>query len=218
VARRLGRFEGPRLLGWLTLACALLAALAFVVEGGPGEEGIRAIVRSTARTSIVLFLAAFTATSLRRLWRAPATAWLLRNRRWVGLSMAASHAGHLAALVALAVVSAEARADMGATTLLGGGLGYAFLAAMAATSNDRAVARLGARRWRALHRTGGWVLWAIFALSYVPRALASSGYVPLAALVLGGAALRLGGGRLRESLDARRASNTMHEGGKGARR
>jgi hypothetical protein len=36
--------------------------------------------------------------------------------------------------------------------------------------------------------------------------------------VLGGAVLRLGGGRLRETLDARRASNTMQEGGRGARR
>jgi hypothetical protein len=189
VGRSRGRFEGPGLVGWLSLASALLAAVA-LAAAGPGEEGLRALVRSTARSSIVLFIAAFAASSLRRLWPTPASAWLLRNRRYVGLSMAVSHAGHLAALVALAVASEPARGEMGATTLVGGGVGYAFLAAMAATSSDRAVARLGRARWRTLHLTGSWVLWAIFALSYLPRAFTSAGYVPLAALVLAGAALR----------------------------
>jgi len=38
------------------------------------------------------------ASSLRRLWPTPASAWLLRNRRWLGLSFATAQATHLVAI------------------------------------------------------------------------------------------------------------------------
>lgn len=44
----------------------------------------------------------------------------------------------------------------------------ALIAAMAATSSDAAVAKLGRARWQALHRTGAWYLWFVFAFTFVP--------------------------------------------------
>jgi DMSO/TMAO reductase YedYZ heme-binding membrane subunit len=55
-----------------------------------------------------------------------------------------------------------------ATTLVGGGLGFVFIAAMAATSSDAAFKALGRARWTLLHRTGAWYVWLIFAFTFVP--------------------------------------------------
>ena len=187
VAVTRGRFEGRGLVeglwivGWASLALVAMTISVFAAAG-TGEDGVRMLIRATARSSLALFSLAFAASSLRRLVHVPATAWLLRNRRYLGLSFAVSHALHLAGIVALAEGWPESFARTSTTTLIGGGLGYGFVAAMAATSNDRAVAWLGRRRWRLLHLTGSWLLWGIFASSYVPRAVRAPGYLPLAVL------------------------------------
>lgn len=192
MARRSGAFEGPILLPWAALALAALAAGVLAVHGA-GEVGVRALLRATAASSLVLFLAAFAASALQRRLRAPATAWLLRNRRQVGLAMALSQALHGAAIGALVLRWPAAGATIPAATRVVGSLGYVALVALVLTSNDRAVARLGSRRWRRLHRAGGWTLWTVFALSYGPGfatapvpAFASAALVAVAGLRLWG--------------------------------
>jgi hypothetical protein len=173
-------------LAALTLICVVLLAV-----HGAGEDGLRVVVRATARTSVVLFAAAFAASGLRRLWRAPATAWLVRRRRQVGLAFAYSHALHLAAILGLVATVPAFGPSVSWVTIAGGGSGYLLIAAMAATSSDAALKRLGTRRWRALHLTGLWVVFGIFAQSYLPRALANPYYVPAAALLVGALVVRL---------------------------
>jgi hypothetical protein len=190
VARRGGAFEGPILLLWAALALAGLAGAVLAVRGA-GEEGVRALLRATAACSLALFLAAFAASALHRRLRAPATAWLLRNRRQAGLAMALSHALHGAAIVALAVRWPAAGAGIPAATRVVGSLGYVVLAALVLTSNDRAVAWLGGRRWRGLHRAGGWALWTVFALSYGPGAAAAPIHALASAALAAVAGLRL---------------------------
>ncbi len=181
--------------GWkLTIAISLgliaLTALQLALFG-TGEEGIRVVVRSSARSSLLLFGLAFAASSLRSLWRSPASAFLLSQRRYVGVSYASSHALHAAALVALYTVSEPFASGLDAITLVGGGLAYLFTAAMAATSTDAAVAALGRRRWRLLHLVGGWYVWLIFAQSYLPRVAAELAYLPAGLVVLAVPALRI---------------------------
>ena len=55
--------------------------------------------------------------------------------------------------------------------LVGGTLAYLWIAAMALTSTDAALARLGAARWRRLHGWGMHYLWAIFTVGYLGRVL-----------------------------------------------
>ena len=50
-----------------------------------------------------------------------------------------------------------------------GGIGYAFIVAMAATSFDRTAAAIGARAWRMLHLTGGYYLLLQFMVSFGKR-------------------------------------------------
>lgn len=181
--------------GWtptisISLALLLLSAVQLVVWGA-GEEGVRVIVRSTARTSLLFFGLAFSASSLRLFWKTDASKWLLAQRRYLGVSYAVSHAIHAAALVALYQVSIEFSSTLDMLTLVGGGGAYAFTLAMALTSSDAAFRALGRSAWHRLHLIGGWYIWIIFAQSYLPRAFESLAYWPYAAPVLGILALRI---------------------------
>jgi DMSO/TMAO reductase YedYZ heme-binding membrane subunit len=185
------QIAGWPIVGWVTvILIGLIAALLAI--NGTGEEGLRSVIRATAQTSLVLFLAAFVASAWQRIRRSAASRWLLANRRYVGVSFAVSHALHLAFIIALANTAAFRRDDeIETTTLIFGGLGYVFIAAMAATSFDRTAAWIGRRAWRRLHTVGAYYVWAIFVLSYVPRAVMAPAYAPLALVLFAALGLRL---------------------------
>ena len=90
-------FDGWRLFALLSLT---LLALSIWIAGMRGFEvdGVRMVIRFTARTSLVLFCLAFSAAALARLWPNASTRWLRRNRRYLGVSFAASHAIHAVAI------------------------------------------------------------------------------------------------------------------------
>lgn len=182
--------SGARLAatGCLVLTVVFLMALSGF---GTGEEGLAALVRFTARVSFALFLPVYTASSLRRLWPGAATRWLLRNRRYLGLCFAWAHGLHGLSIALLALLLGDAfRVEW--PVLIGGGMAYVLIAAMALTSNDRAVRRLGPHRWALLHRVGIHWIWFIFAFDWTGLALEEpAAYGPAAALVWAAAALRL---------------------------
>ena len=100
----------------------------------------------------------------------PFTAWQLRNRRYLGLSFAASHLIHAAAIVLLLRWDAALFWTLTNAVNIGtGGLAYAVILAMAATSFDRTAAWLGPRRWRVLHRLGVWYIWVSFLVAFGKR-------------------------------------------------
>jgi len=185
------KFEGWRLTRWLALAILATCALQLAAEGW-SEEGLRRAVRASARISVSLFSVAFAASSLCSLWPSPATRWLLRHRRQIGVSFAFSHALHLASLVAIALWFPEPLVSgLTVVGVVGGGIGYGFIFALTLTSSDAARARLGAGRWRGLHRVGSYYIWIIFAQSYFPRAVEKLGYVPAAVPLVAALLLRL---------------------------
>jgi DMSO/TMAO reductase YedYZ heme-binding membrane subunit len=164
-----GWFEGWRLFFVLTL---ILAALCIAIAGYRQfeVEGVRTVVRFTARTSLLFFCLAFSAAALARLWPNAWTKWQRRNRRQLGVIFAASHALHAAALVLFAKMDP---ADFAAATNLAsyvfGSIGYAVIIAMTATSFDRTAAAIGPRAWRILHLAGGYYLWIQFMVSFGKR-------------------------------------------------
>jgi hypothetical protein len=172
---------GWPLVGWCTVAILVLEA-AILAVAGTGEGGLRMVVRASARTSVVLFCAAFGASAWFRLRRDRIGRFLLLNRRYLGVSFAVSHLSHLVAIVALARTAPDFH--FATPTVVVGGLGYVFVAAMAATSFDRAAAWLGPARWRRLHLVGGWYVWLVFVVSYVPRAVSDPTALSVAAAAL----------------------------------
>ncbi len=178
------RIEGWTLVG-LSVGLILAAALALILGLG-GSEGARSALRFTARTSLVLFLLAFTASAALRRWPNAFTHWMRRNRRYLGIAFAGSHLVHALAIAAYGVADAPGllAASQPPIGLVINGIGYAFILAMLATSFPRPAAALGPVTWHWLHRVGAYYLWFGFAKSYIPRAVMDGFYVPFA-LVLG---------------------------------
>lgn len=147
----------------------------------------------TARAGAAVFLLVFLASTFRRLWKKPWTSWLMRTRRTWGLSFAAIMALHLIAIFVLMKINPRMIPEMKADPFapLGGAVGYLFLAAMAATSNDWAVRRLGPRRWQRLHSAGMYVLWVVFAFTYAVRAGLSVEFLLTAAVFAAALPLKL---------------------------
>ena len=167
--RRGDWFEGWRLF---TLLALILTGLCAGIAGMRGfeVEGVRMVIRFTARSSLLLFCLAFSAAALARLWPNGWTRWLRRNRRQLGLTFAASHALHAGAIFAFAQMDpAGFAAATNLASYIFGGIGYAIIIAMAATSFDWSAAALGPRAWRALHLWGGYYLWAQFMISFGKR-------------------------------------------------
>ncbi|MBL8569158.1 MAG: hypothetical protein JNK84_08735 [Phreatobacter sp.] len=175
--------EGWTLTGTITLA--LLAASALIhVQAGGGTDGFRAVIRFTARTSLVLFLMSFAASSLVRLAPSRLTRWMMRNRRYLGVSFAMSHVIHAAAIIAL--VRADAAlfwqlSNLG--SVVTGSTTYLVIALMTATSFDAAVRWVGPRVWRSLHWWGAWYIWVSFVFTNGKRVPMSLWYLGPVALL-----------------------------------
>ncbi|HTR84250.1 MAG TPA: hypothetical protein VMI56_07205 [Reyranella sp.] len=174
--------------GWALLCVVSLVLLA--MAGGLAAlhqfdvSGVRLVIRATARTSLILFALAFSASALVKLWPGDLTLWQRRNRRQLGLAFAVSHAIHAVAIVTFARMDpAGFHAQTMAGTLVSGGLAYLFIAAMAATSFDRAAAWIGPRTWRALHWMGGYYILVSFIVTNGKR-IGTSPYYALPVLLM----------------------------------
>jgi methionine sulfoxide reductase heme-binding subunit len=162
-------FEGWKLFGVLTLT---LIALCLWIAGMRHFEvdGVRMVIRFTARTSLFFFCLAFSAAALARLYSSAWTRWQRRNRRALGVTFAASHGLHAIAIGAFAAMDpAGFAASTNLASYVFGGIGYAVIIAMTATSFDATAAAIGARAWRMLHLLGGYYLWLQFMVSFGKR-------------------------------------------------
>ena len=191
MSQRQSWFEGWRLLAVLTLS--LIALSLWIASMRQFEvEGIRMVIRFTARSSLLLFCLAFGAAALARLWPNAWTRWERRNRRYLGLSFAASHAIHAVAIVAFANMDPAGFTEAtSAASYIFGGIGYAVIIAMSATSFDRAAALIGSRAWHTLHLVGGYYLWFQFMVSFGKRVPAMPLYAAFLIPLLAVMALRM---------------------------
>ncbi|AMG73693.1 Membrane protein [Sphingopyxis granuli] len=193
-----GWSEGGRLLILLMAMLLVMSAIILAIAGS-GVDGTRMLIRASARSSLLLFVAAFTASAIVRLRSTSATRWTIRNRRWLGLGFAFSHLIHLLAILWLFGAYGDRTPPPPIPTLVGGGIAYVFIALLAATSFDGAVRKLGAKNWQRLHKAGVWYIWLIFMVSYGGRAAIDPLYIPPALLLIAAAAVRF--------LPARRRAN-----------
>ena len=176
--------------GAALLVCLMTAALLFFY--GAGEEGLRSVIRNTARTSFVLFLAGFSARALATLWPARATRRLAARQPYLFAAFAASHLLHAAAIFTLAWQSGGASLeDRGAAVVAGGGFVYLCILAAAAPASARGARWLAAHPKAGAARTAGlYLVWLTFADSYGGRAVQSIFYAPFALALVVAVALR----------------------------
>ncbi|CAM4204151.1 ferric reductase-like transmembrane domain-containing protein [Stenotrophomonas indicatrix] len=173
--------------GWrlfMAIAAVLIAfALAAFALQPDLAEGSRAAIRATARTSFLLFLAAFTASSFATLLPGPTTRFLMRERRIIGLSFAFSHLLHAFAITAFGILNPAFWPARSALANLPGTMGYVAILAMAITSHRSIARRMGPTAWRRLHVTGMWVIAAVFTYSYFKRVPTNFWYAVPSALL-----------------------------------
>lgn len=183
-------FMGWRMVGVTAVGLAILTAV--ILATVPGEvDALRMLIRATARSSVTLFLLAFTASATWLFWPGTFSRWQRSNRRYLGVSFALSHFVHLGAILALrATAPAELAATPLATWILGG-LAYVLITGMTLTSFDRTARAIGPRAWSILHTTGAYYVWVVFANSYVSRAITMPEYIVPALAVVAALVLRI---------------------------
>ena len=161
-----------KLQGWriTTLVTFLIVVGLMVNFGLAGWEApaITDAIDATGRVSLILFSIAFTASSVDSLWPSSLSRWMLRNRRWIGLSFASSHFIHLGLIISMTVFFPDPFVrEQSMAQWVFGGLAYGFVLLMALTSNDQAQHWMGMKNWKRLHFVGSHWIWTLFLLTYV---------------------------------------------------
>ncbi len=164
------------LSGWnLTRLISLVLVIHFVaavyiLELDKHSAGY--LIRSTAKFSFVLFMLAFSASSVYFFWKKPLSKWLLNNRRYLGVSFAVSHYLHLCSLLLMTFyIDFNVFVDRGLFAGIGGVIAYSFITVMVITSFEKGRKLLSPKNWKRVHTAGGYLLWIIFAKSYLPNIL-----------------------------------------------
>jgi DMSO/TMAO reductase YedYZ heme-binding membrane subunit len=143
-----------------TLAFAITAANGLALAAGDPRtaRGTERLIVSAIECALPFLVVAFTASSLASLWNAPATRWLLANRRYVGLAFAYGMAWHFAYVVRYKLVFGlqPALFDLALDFT-----GLVFLLAMTVTSFYPVRRRVNPGHWRRLHKTGIYTLWLL---------------------------------------------------------
>ena len=187
------RRRGWRLAGLATLSVSLMAA-GLLIFYGAGEEGLRLVIRNTARTSFVLFVAGFAAPALAALLPHRLTTGLRENQSYLFAAFAASHLLHAAAIFTLARQTGGASLEgRSPAEIASGGFVYLFIAVAAAPAFPRAARRFGSSASAHAVRTAGlYLIWLTFLNSYGGRvAEGELFYLPFAAVLFAALALRL---------------------------
>jgi DMSO/TMAO reductase YedYZ heme-binding membrane subunit len=170
------RLHGWRLFSLLSLLVLIAAALALWSQP-QWVEALRSSIRVTARTSFALFLATFLASALAALVPSDFTRGLLRERRFLGLAFAFSHAVHAVLIILYVKLFPETFwHGRSVAANIPGSVGYVLIVLLTITSFPYAVKLLGARAWKTLHSTGTWVIAGVFFLSFYKRLPLGSWY------------------------------------------
>ena len=160
------------LVAGLTFA-GMVAAYLLIGVTTP-EAAVNMIRLSVQFASPWVFLA-FVATPLTQLFPGNLSKWLLRNRRYLGLSFAAGfgwQAVFIAVLLTLhnAYYWEELHNDVDLLLRLAS---YVFLFALTITSFFPVRRKVRPEHWRCLHLIGIWYFWAAIWGSYAPMAMSS---------------------------------------------
>jgi sulfoxide reductase heme-binding subunit YedZ len=138
------------------------------------EAAVNMIRLSVQLASPWVFLA-FVATPMTQLFPGNLSKWLLRNRRYLGLSFAAGFGWQAVFICVLFALHATYYWEElhNATDLFLRMASYVFLFALTITSFFPVRRRMRPKHWRWLHLVGIWYFWAAIWASYAPMALSS---------------------------------------------
>jgi sulfoxide reductase heme-binding subunit YedZ len=159
---------------WLVLA---LPGVVLTYRYARGTTFYGEYLHATGELGVRLLMLAMAVTPLKLLFpKAAWIRWLAKRRRPIGVAAFAYSLLHAVAYVERQATLSAVVADAAELALASGWIALFVMLALAATSNDTAVRKLGSR-WKWLHRT----VYAAAALTFVHWVL--SAFDPLAAYV-----------------------------------
>ncbi|MBN8648553.1 MAG: hypothetical protein J0L55_11405 [Caulobacterales bacterium] len=175
------------------IALILFGLCAITYLHSPIEiDGVRATIRLTARTSLTLFLLAFMASSLVKLFPSDFTKWILKNRRSFGLSFAFSHLIHAIAIYRLASIDLALFKQLtNIVSYVAGGSCYFVIIMLAITSLYPVRRLIKPQTWVKIHTFGIWLIWAFFLINFGKRVPHNPMYLIAIAPILMALAIRL---------------------------
>jgi DMSO/TMAO reductase YedYZ heme-binding membrane subunit len=153
--------NGWRLYSLIMIPTSLVVLSAMLsVDLSRGEE-ISSLIQVSVRLSVPWLYLAFAASALQSLFPGDFGRWLMRNRRYIGLSFAGGMAWQLVFILWMVIgftryyaEDVYLLADIAVQIP-----GYLFLMAMAVTSFMPVRRRMNTKQWRTLHRIGIYFLW-----------------------------------------------------------
>ena len=190
--KSMNRLMNGKYLILLTSLPVIAVTSLIVFQSTDLQSSLMLALRFTAQYSLILFSLAFIATSLQLFPQNEFSRWIRKNRRYLGLSFAASHFVHGLVILTLSLKYPDFFQQIASPVSIAfGGVGFFFIFILALTSSDYAIRKIGFLRWRYIHRIGMYYIWFIFIASYLPRALRFPLYWPLVLFLLVCLAMRL---------------------------
>ncbi|OUR63964.1 hypothetical protein A9Q79_09455 [Methylophaga sp. 42_25_T18] len=134
------------------------------------EDSVRWAIRRSVDIAFVFFFLSFGASAIQLLFQSTFSAWLLRNRRYLGISFGIAFLTHASLILLLANLYPEPfMSDITAGVIYMGITAFSLTALMTVSSNNAAVKLLGRRLWTSLHTVGGYFLLVIFTTTYLGK-------------------------------------------------
>ena len=173
------------LVAGLTFA---VICVGLVVIGVSTPEATVSMIRLSVQLASPWIFLAFVATALAQLFPGSFSRWLLRNRRYVGLSFAAGFGWQAVFLAVLFALHSDYywQELHNTADLILRMLSYLLLLALTVTSFFPVRRAMRPKNWRVLHLVGIWYFWAAIWVSYAGTVLAGDTRVVAIAFVVAG--------------------------------
>ena len=140
-------FSGASIV-YLTFVGSLLL-LYLILDGSDITETSRLFLRVSGRLGMFMFFISFGASALHRVFKSDWTAYLVRNRRYLGISTAIVLWCHFLVILSLSFTApAWFEVSVPWYILYPGSVTFTLVGLMALTSNNTAQRKLGSRAWK----------------------------------------------------------------------
>ena len=156
-------------LFWLiTLPISTVMVFAMMGVELSSARAVSSMIELSVRCAVPLLFVAFAASSINVLFPGVFGRWILRNRKFIGLSFAAAMAWQLFFILWLVTQYTEYYVEevYALSDVIEGVGGYLLLIAMVLTSFKFGRDRLSARQWEFLHKSGIYWLWIYAWIAY----------------------------------------------------
>lgn len=153
--------NGWKLFWLVTTPISIVVIVRMLRTDLTSAEGVSSMIQLSVRCAIPWLYLAFAASSLNKVFPGTFSRWLLRNRKYVGLSFAAAMGWQLTFILWLVGIHTDYYVNdvYVLSDVVEGVVGYMFLIAMVVTSFKFGRSRLTPKQWKFLHTGGIYWLW-----------------------------------------------------------